>query len=124
VDALGGPRAVTALGSATANRALHSRLAWELGVPIGVVERVAAHDVVFRSEREPLTGRVYLRGRAHWRETLLRNRTLWVYRRDGITLPFGERRLEAIESPFTSALQGLHTRASGGRNGRIRVVTR
>jgi hypothetical protein len=124
VAAIGGRRAVNALGSATANRALHSRLAWELGSSMEVVESVTDHRVVFRSEREGLAGRVYLRGRAHVRETLLRNGTIWVYRRDGITLPFGERRLEAIGSPFTSSLQGLHRRASDGRNEDNRVVTR
>lgn len=124
VDALGGPGAVAALGSATANRALHSRLAWELGVRMGAVESVADHRVVFRSDRELMTGRVHLRGRAHVRETLVSMGSIRVYRRDGILLPFGQHRLEAIESPFTVFLQGVHTPASDGRNARIRVVTR
>jgi hypothetical protein len=101
VERAGGPSAVAALGPATANRALHSRIAWELGVPMGAVESIADYRVVFRSDRERLVGRVYLRGRAHSRQTLLRLGSFQVYRRDGVTLPFGERGLESIESPFT-----------------------
>jgi hypothetical protein len=112
VAAAGGPRAVAGLGPATANRALHSRLAWELGVPMGAVESVADYRLVFRSDREQLVGRVYLRGRAHSRVTLGRVGSFWVYRRDGITLPYGERKLEAIGSPFTLDLQGINTRRS------------
>jgi hypothetical protein len=120
----GGPSAVAALGPATANRALHSRLAWELGVPMGAVESVADYRLVFHSHRERLVGRVYLRGRAHSRETLARLGSFWIYRRDGITLPFGEGGLEAIDSPFTSLLQGVHSRRGGGRKVANRVVTR
>ncbi|MDQ5835013.1 MAG: hypothetical protein M3550_18515 [Actinomycetota bacterium] len=101
VASAGGSSAVAALGPATANRALHSRLAWELGVPMGAVESIADYRLVFRSHREQLGGRVYLRGRAHSRQTVARVGSFWVYRRDGITLPFGERGLEAIKSPFT-----------------------
>jgi hypothetical protein len=46
VAAEGGPGAVAALGPATANRALHSRLAWELGVSMGAVESVADYRLV------------------------------------------------------------------------------
>jgi hypothetical protein len=112
VARLGGPRAVAALGPATANRALHSRIAWELGVPMGAVESIADYRVVFRSDREHLVGHVYLRGRAHSRQTLDRVGSFWVYRRAGITLPDGERKLEAIGSPFTALLQGIDTRRS------------
>ncbi|HYN52903.1 MAG TPA: hypothetical protein VES62_18430 [Thermoleophilaceae bacterium] len=117
VARLGGPSAVAALGPATANRALHSRIAWELGVPMGAVESIADYRVVFRSDREHLVGRVYLRGRAHSRQTLDRVGSFWIYRRDGITLPNGERKLEAIGSPFTSTLQGVHIppRGAGSR---------
>lgn len=109
VARLGGPRAVAVLGPATANRALHSRIAWELGVPMGAVESIADYRVVFRSDREQLVGNVYLRGKAHSRQTLDRVGSFWVYRRDGVTLPNGERKLEAIGSPFTSLLQGFDT---------------
>jgi hypothetical protein len=68
---------------------------------MGAVESIADYRVVFRSDRERLVGRVYLRGRAHSRQTLLRLGSFQVYRRDGVTLPFGERGLESIESPFT-----------------------
>ena len=112
VAAEGGPTAVAALGPATANRALHSRLAWELGVPMGAVESVADYRLVFRSAREELVGRVYLRGRAHSRVTLGRLGSFLIYRRDGITLPHGERKLEEIGPPFTRDLQGINTRRS------------
>jgi hypothetical protein len=56
-------RAVTALGTARANRAFHSRLAWELKVPTSAIGRVTAHQVVFRSRREPKAGRVFFTGR-------------------------------------------------------------
>ena len=69
---VGGPPAVAAVGPATANRALHSRIAWELGVPMGAVESIADYRMVFRSDRERLVGNVYLRGKAHSRQTVLR----------------------------------------------------
>jgi hypothetical protein len=124
VDRVGGQRGVAALGSPTTNRALHSRLAWELGVPMDLVESVTDHRVVFRSNRDLLAGRVYMRGRAHVRETLVRVGSVRAYRRDGITLPYGERRLETIGPPFTSSLQGIHTGTIHGRMSRTRVVTR
>ncbi len=121
---VGGPRAVAAVGPATANRALHSRIAWELGVPMGAVESIADYRMVFRSDRQRLVGNIYLRGKAHSRQTVLRLGSFWVYRRDGITLPLGERKLEAIGSPFTSLLQGFDTGRVGGRKVANRVVTR
>jgi hypothetical protein len=124
VDEVGGPPAIAAIGTATANRALHSRLAWELGVPMDQVESVSDHRVVFRSGRERLGGRVYMRGRAKSRRTLARVGGIWVYRRNGITFPLTRRRLEAIGSPFTPGLQGIHTSARGERTFGARVVTR
>jgi hypothetical protein len=124
VDEVGGPSAIAAIGTATANRALHSRLAWELAVPIDQVESVSDHRVVFRSLRERLNGSVYMRGRTRSRRTLARVGGIWVYRRDGITFPLARRRLEAIGSPFTAGLQGIHTSAKGERNFGARVVTR
>jgi hypothetical protein len=124
VDEVGGPAAIAAIGTATANRALHSRLAWELGVPMDQVESVIDHRVVFRARRERLNGRVYLRGRAKSRRTLARVGGIWVYRRDGITFPLARREFEAVGSPFTSGLQGIHTSAKGERNFGARVVTR
>jgi hypothetical protein len=124
VDRLGGPHAVAALGSATANRALHSRLAWELRVPMDQVESVTDHRVVFRSWREGLNGGVYVRGRAKARDTLDRVGGIRVYRRDGITFPLATREWEAIGAPFTGRLQGVYIGPGDGRNSRIRVVTR
>lgn len=98
VERLGGPGAVAALGPATANRALHSRIAWELGVPMGAVESIADYRVVFRSDREQLVGQVYLRGKAHSRQTLDRVGSFWVYRR----VP-----------PITRSLQGFNIRRPG-----------
>jgi hypothetical protein len=124
VDEVGGPSVIAAIGTATANRALHSRLAWELRVPIDQVEAVTDHRVVFRSLRERLNGSVYMRGRAKSRRTLARVGGIWVYRRNGITFPLARRRLEAIGRPFTAGLQGIHTSARVGRHLRARVVTR
>ncbi len=124
VQAAGGADAVTALGSATSNRALQTRLAWELGVPMELVESLAGHRVIFRSSRELLVGRVYMRGRARRRETLARVGTIRVYRRDQISFPLAVREWKAIDQPFTGLLQGIHTGTKQGRNSRPRVVTR
>ncbi len=64
VHEAGGAEAVKALGWATTNRALQTRLAWELGVPMELTESLTDYRVVFRSSREPLVGRVYMTGRA------------------------------------------------------------
>ncbi|HEY6779259.1 MAG TPA: hypothetical protein VI122_22375 [Thermoleophilaceae bacterium] len=118
------PGAVAAIGTATTGRALHSRLAWELGVPMDQVESVTDHRVVFRSLRERLNGRVSMRGRARSRRTLARVDGIWVYRRDGISFPLARREIEVLGSPFTAGLQGIHTSAKGERNLGARVVTR
>jgi hypothetical protein len=127
VHALGGARAIKSIGWSTTNRALQTRLAWELGVPMEVTESLTDYRVVFRSSREPLVGRVYMTGRARQRQTLVRVGTFRVYRRDGITFP--ERRRERREwrlvgDPFTEPLQGFHTAVGNGRIARTRVVTR
>jgi hypothetical protein len=113
VDAAGGPGAVRALGSATANRALHTRLAWELDRPIQEVERGYGHRVVFRTGRERLAGEVLVWGRARRRLLLARAGTFEVYRRAGLSYRL-----------FTSSLQGIHILEPGGRNALGRVVTR
>jgi hypothetical protein len=87
VDRLGGPVAVSALGTATANRAYHSHLAWELKVPISAVEAVTAHRLVFRSWRVLSAGRVYTTGRARVRRTVLSVGDWRVIERDQITFP-------------------------------------
>ncbi|MBA3264005.1 MAG: hypothetical protein H0T69_16365, partial [Thermoleophilaceae bacterium] len=124
VREVGGAAAVRALGSATSNRALHTRLAWELGVPMELVESLADYRVIFRSSRELLVGRVYMRGRAKFRQTLARVGSIRVYRRDGISFPHQTREWEAIDRPFTRLLQGIDTRVHRGRIPGLRVVTR
>jgi hypothetical protein len=112
VRAAGGPASVRRLGWATTNRALQTRLAWELGVPMEQTESLTAYRVVFRSSRELLVGRVYLTGRPRRRQTLARVGSFRVYRRDRLTFP------------FTGLLQGIHTRDDRGRTHAPRVVTR
>jgi tryptophan 2,3-dioxygenase len=91
VRAAGGAGAVRALGWSTTNRALQTRLAWELGVPMELTESLTDYRVIFRSWREPLVGRVYMTGRARHRQTLARVGSFRVYRRDGITFPIARR---------------------------------
>jgi hypothetical protein len=124
VHAAGGAAKVKAIGWATANRALQTRLAWELGVPMELTESLTDYRVVFRSSREPLVGRVYMTGRARYRQTLARVGTIRVYRRDDITFPIVDREWKSMFGPFTGLLQGIHTRAVDGRITPTRVVTR
>ena len=124
VQAAGGAEAVRALGWATTNRALQTRLAWELGVPMELTESLTDYRVIFRSWREPLVGRVYMTGRARHRQTLARVGSFRVYRRDGITFPIVRREWKAFDGPFTGLLQGIHTRVDRGRIPAVRVVTR
>jgi hypothetical protein len=113
VDAAGGPEAIRELGSATSNRALHTRLAWELGRPIQDVERGYGHRVVFRTGRKRLAGEVLVWGTPRRRLRVARAGTVEVYRRTGLSYRL-----------FTSSLQGIHILAPGGRNTLDRVVTR
>ncbi len=124
VQAAGGAGAVRALGWATTNRALQTRLAWELGVPMELTESLTDYRVIFRSSHEPLVGRVYMTGRARHRQTLARVGSFRVYRRDGITFPIARREWRAFEGPFTGLLQGIHTPVNRGRIPAVRVVTR
>jgi hypothetical protein len=112
VEAAGGAEALRALGSATSNRALHSRLAWELGRPIQDVERGYGHSVVFRTRKELLAGRVQLWGRAREHRRLGRAGSVRVIRRIGVSYRL-----------FTARLQVFHNLEPGGRSGRDRVVT-
>jgi hypothetical protein len=57
VAAAGGAEALRELGSATTNRALHTRLAWELRYPIQHVERGYGHRVVLRTSDERIADR-------------------------------------------------------------------
>ena len=114
VDRLGGPAAVSAVGTATANRAYHSHLAWELKVPISVVEAVSAHRLVFRSWRVLSAGRVYTTGRARVRRTVLRLGDWRVVERDRITFPLARAQAASRGSPFTASLQGINRLGRGG----------
>jgi hypothetical protein len=124
VRAAGGAKTVRALGWSTTNRALQTRLAWELGVPMELTESLTDYRVIFRSWREPLVGRVYMTGRARHRQTLARVGSFRVYRRDGIRFPIARREWKVFEGPFTGLLQGIHTRVNRGRIPAVRVVTR
>jgi hypothetical protein len=124
VQAAGGPKAVRALGWSTTNRALQTRLAWELGVPMELTESLTDYRVVFRSSRELLVGRVYMTGRARHRQTLARVGSFRVYRRDGISFPIADREWQAINGPFTRPLQGINMRVDRGRIQPLRVVIR
>jgi hypothetical protein len=97
IAAAGGPEALRELGSATTNRALHSRLAWELGYPIQDVERGYGHRVVIRTSDEEIAGDVLVWGRPRERRMLARAGSFDVYRRIGVRYRL-----------FTSPLQGLH----------------
>jgi hypothetical protein len=113
VDAAGGADALRSLGSATTNRALHTRLAWELGRPIQDVERGYGHRVVFRTSREVLAGQVLVWGRPSERVRLARVGSFDVIRRMGLRYRL-----------FTARLQGFHILAASGRKAPPRVVTR
>jgi hypothetical protein len=112
VDAAGGPEALRALGSATTNRALHSRLAWELGHPIQDVERGYGHRVVLRTSEEALAGNVLVWGTAGRRQLLGRAGSFDVYRRIGISY----RLIGVSHRLFTSPLQGFDIRLPVGGN--------
>jgi hypothetical protein len=114
VDAAGGPEALRSLGSATTNRVLHSRLAWELGYPIQDVERGYGHRVVLRTSDETLAGNVLVWGKAGRRQQLARAGSFDVYRRIGVSY----RLIGVSHRLFTSPLQGFDIRlAVGGKVG-------
>ena len=85
VRAAGGPEALRALGSATTNRALHTRLAWELGYPIKDIQRGYGHRVVVRTSNETIAGAVLVWGRPEERRLLARAGSFEVYRRIGVS---------------------------------------
>jgi hypothetical protein len=100
IAAAGGAEALRELGSATTNRALHTRLAWELRYPIQHVERGYGHRVVLRTSDERIAGDVLVWGRPAERRTLARTGSFDVYRRIGVSYRL-----------FTSPLQGIHIRS-------------
>jgi hypothetical protein len=99
IAAAGGAEALRELGSATTNRALHTRLAWELRYPIQHVERGYGHQVVLRTSDEKIAGDVLVWGRPAERRTLSRTGSFDVYQRIGVSYRL-----------FTSPLQGIHIR--------------
>jgi hypothetical protein len=113
VRAAGGADAIAAIGSATTNRALHSRLAWELGRPIEDVERGFGHRVVFWTPKEVMAGPLVFWGRARERHRMARVGSWEVYRREGLTYRL-----------FTSRLQGFDIPRSSGARGTYRVLSR
>ena len=123
VEQAGGREAVLAHGWATTNRAMQTRLAWELHVPMELTESLTGYRVVFRSSRRMLVGRVYMTGRARSRRTLARVGSFRVYERAGLTFPLARREWR-LPSPFTRLLQGIDTRVDSGRIAPLRVVTR
>jgi hypothetical protein len=106
IAAAGGPAALRELGSATTNRALHSRLAWELRYPIQDVERGYGHRVVLRTSDEKIAGDVLVWGRPRERRVLAHAGSFEVYRRIGVRYRL-----------FTSPLQGLHIWSRVARRG-------
>jgi hypothetical protein len=114
VEAAGGADALRALGSATTNRALHSRLAWELGYPIQDVERGYGHRVVLRTREEELAGNVLVWGKPGRRQLLGRAGSFDVYRRIGVSY----RLIGVSHRLFTPPLQGFDIRRPvGGKAG-------
>jgi hypothetical protein len=97
---------VAFMGTATTNRAFHSRLARELKVPIDEVESVTNHRIIFRSLREPQGGRVFFVGRAKVRRTLAFVGDWRVYRREQISVPL-TLRLQGIHNPLRSVTNSL-----------------
>src|ERR687895_1370425 len=96
VDAAGGAEELLTLGSATSNRALHTRLAWELGRPIQEVERGYGHRVVFRTRRERLAGEVLVWGTPRRRIPLARSGSFVAYRRARLSYALLTARLQGF----------------------------
>jgi hypothetical protein len=107
VEAAGGREALRPLGSATTNRALHTRLAWELGYAIEKIERGYGHPVVLRTSDETLAGSVPVWGTPGERRVLARAGSFEVYRRLGVSYTL-----------FTSSLQGIDIRGGMRRMAR------
>ena len=89
-----------------------------------LTESLTDYRVVFRSSRDHLVGRVYMTGRARFRQTLARVGSFRVCRREGISFPVVSREWKLMDGPFTGFLQGVHTQVSDGRIREQQVVTR
>jgi hypothetical protein len=121
LDEAGGPEAVNLFGPASVNRALHTRLAWELGRPIDEIETARGAGVVFNSSARALAGRVPVWGRSRGRTFVTREGSFAVYRRRGIPKWIF---IRGVAWAFTRRLQGIDIPARGGRIAVTRVVTR
>jgi hypothetical protein len=121
LDEAGGPEAVNVFGPASVNRALHTRLAWELGRPIDEIETARGAGVVFNSSERTLAGRLPVWGRSRGRTFVTREGSFVVYRRRGIPRWIF---IRGVAWGFTRRLQGIDIPVRGGRIAVTRVVTR
>jgi hypothetical protein len=121
LDEAGGPEAVNRFGPASINRALHTRLAWELGRPIDEIETARGAGVVFNSSERALAGRLPVWGRSRGRTFVTREGSFVVYRRQGIPRWIF---IRGVAWAFTRRLQGIDIPVPGGRIAVTRVVTR
>jgi hypothetical protein len=121
LDEAGGPEAVNRFGPASINRALHTRLAWELGRPIDEIETARGAGVVFNSSERALAGRLPVWGRSRGRTFVTREGSFVVYRRQGIPRWIF---IRGVAWAFTRRLQGIDIPVRGGRIAVTRVVTR
>jgi hypothetical protein len=121
LDEAGGAEAVNRFGPASVNRALHTRLAWELGLPIDDIETARGAGVVFNSSERTLAGRLPVWGRSRGRTFVTREGSFEVYRRQGIPKWIF---IRGVAWAFTRSLQGIDIPASRGRLAVTRVITR
>ena len=105
----GAAAANTASSSATVNRGLQTRLAWELRDSISAVEKGHGPGLVFRTRRRALAGEVAVSGHARSSVELARLGAWTVYRREEV----GTRALRDVCREFTFASQGAGTRPTG-----------
>ena len=106
------PAGVAAFGPATANRALHSRIAWELERP-WARSRASPTTPLCSAPPASSSSAASVCAAAPLTPTLLRLGSFQVYRRDGVTLPFGDGdwnpsnlRLRLVCREFTFRLEG------------------
>jgi hypothetical protein len=121
LEEAGGAEAVNRFGPASVNRALHTRLAWELEQPIDDIETARGAGVVFNSAARDLAGRLPVWGRSRGRSFVTREGSFEVYRRQGIPEWIF---IRGVAWAFTRGLQGINIPASGDRTAVTRVVTR
>ena len=121
LDEAGGADAVNRFGPASVNRALHTRLAWELRRAIDEIETARGAGVVFNSSERTLAGRLPVWGRSRGRTFVTSEGSFVVYRRRGIPKWIF---IRGVAWAFTRSLQGIDIPVPGGRIAVTRVVTR